>query len=67
MLYDNAGLLSLCSIAYRVFGKELYKKLLVGSFRYYQHYGYDQNGGFYVSQAVNVGGKNCSFDKDKAP
>ncbi|MFN7065570.1 MAG: thioredoxin domain-containing protein [Aquificaceae bacterium] len=55
MLYDNAELLSLYSIAYKLFGKELYKRTAHGILNYYRHYGYDQEGGFYASQDADVG------------
>jgi len=55
MLYDNAELLSLYSIAYKVFGKRLYKKTAEGILRYYKAYGYDEKGGFYASQDADIG------------
>ncbi len=55
MLYDNAELLSLYSIAYKVYGKELYKRTAQGIIHYYKRYGYDQNGGFYASQDADIG------------
>ena len=55
MLYDNAELLSLYSIAYKVFGKELYKRIAEGIVNYYKLYGYDPQGGFYASQDADIG------------
>ncbi len=55
MLYDNAELLSLYSIAYKVFGKELYRKTAEGIVNYYRLYGYDPEGGFYASQDADIG------------
>ncbi len=55
MLYDNAELLSLYSIAYKVFGKELYRRTAEGIVRYYRLYGYDPEGGFYASQDADIG------------
>jgi len=55
MLYDNAELLSLYSIAYKVFGKELYKRSAEGIVNYYKLYGYDPQGGFYASQDADIG------------
>ncbi len=55
MLYDNAELLSLYSIAYKVFGKELYKRTAEGIVNYYRLYGYDPQGGFYTSQDADIG------------
>ena len=55
MLYDNAELLSLYSIAYKVFGKELYKRTAEGIVNYYKLYGYDPQGGFYTSQDADIG------------
>ena len=55
MLYDNAELLSLYSIAYKVFGKKLYKEIAQGIVNYYKLYGYDPQGGFYASQDADIG------------
>ncbi len=55
MLYDNAELLSLYSKAYKVFGKELYRKTAEGIVRYYKAYGSCQDGGFYASQDADIG------------
>ncbi len=55
MLYDNAELLSLYSIAYKAFGKKLYKKVAEGILKYYKAYGYDERGGFYASQDADIG------------
>ncbi len=55
MLYDNAELLSLYSIAYKVFGKELYRRTAEGIVNYYKLYGYDPQGGFYTSQDADIG------------
>ncbi|MCS7277499.1 MAG: thioredoxin domain-containing protein [Aquificaceae bacterium] len=55
MLYDNAELLSLYSIAYKTLGKNLYKKTAEGILRYYKTYGYDPDGGFYASQDADIG------------
>ncbi|MCX8060529.1 MAG: thioredoxin domain-containing protein, partial [Aquificaceae bacterium] len=55
MLYDNAELLSLYSLAYKILGKELYKKTAEGIFEYYRTYCYDPEGGFYASQDADIG------------
>ena len=55
MLYDNADLLELYSIAYRVMGKELYAYVCEGIVDYYKLYGYDKEGGFYASQDADIG------------
>ncbi|MCS6875757.1 MAG: thioredoxin domain-containing protein [Aquificaceae bacterium] len=55
MLYDNAELLGLYSLAYKVFGKELYKRTAQGILNYYKNYAYDQKGGFYASQDADIG------------
>lgn len=55
MLYDNAELLALYSLAYRFFGKELYKKTAKGILEYYKAQAYDHEGGFYASQDADIG------------
>jgi uncharacterized protein YyaL (SSP411 family) len=55
MLYDNAELLSLYSMAYSLFGRELYRKTAEGIVSYYRLYGYDPQGGFYASQDADIG------------
>lgn len=55
MLYDNAELLSLYSMAYSLFGRELYRKTAEGIVNYYRLYGYDPQGGFYASQDADIG------------
>ncbi|MEN3028852.1 MAG: thioredoxin domain-containing protein [Aquificaceae bacterium] len=55
MLYDNAELLSLYSLSYMVFGKELYRKTAKGILEYYRLQGYDSRGGFYASQDADIG------------
>ncbi len=55
MLYDNAELLKLYSIAYRVFGRERYKDAADGIVTYYKIYGCDDMGGFYASQDADIG------------
>lgn len=56
MLADNAELLKLYSLAYKVFQKDLYKKVAEGIVRYYRRYGYDPEGGFYASQDADIRG-----------
>ncbi|MFN3599077.1 MAG: thioredoxin domain-containing protein [Aquificaceae bacterium] len=55
MLYDNAELLSLYSVAYKVYGKDLYRRTAQGIINYYKQYGYNQEGGFYASQDADIG------------
>jgi uncharacterized protein len=55
MLYDNAELLKLYAIAYRVFGNELYKSAAQGIVTYYKKFGCDEAGGFYASQDADIG------------
>lgn len=55
MLYDNAELLSLYSIAYQVFGKNLYKEIAEGIVEYYKKFGSAREGGFYASQDADIG------------
>lgn len=55
MLYDNAELLQLYSIAYQLTGKELYARTARGIVDYYKHYGSDESGGFYASQDADIG------------
>ncbi|MCX8164695.1 MAG: thioredoxin domain-containing protein [Aquificaceae bacterium] len=55
MLYDNAELLSLYSLAYQIFGKSLYRKTAKGIWTYYRQKGCDQRGGFYASQDADIG------------
>ncbi|MCS7083744.1 MAG: thioredoxin domain-containing protein [Aquificaceae bacterium] len=55
MLYDNAELLKLYSIAYTVFKKDLYLKVAEGIVRYYKEKSSDPLGGFYASQDADIG------------
>ncbi len=55
MLYDNAELLKLYAIAYRVFGKDTYKSAAEGIVDYYKKFGCDEAGGFYASQDADIG------------
>jgi uncharacterized protein YyaL (SSP411 family) len=55
MLYDNAELLKLYSIGYKVFGKELYRTASRGIVEYYRKYGSDDSGAFYASQDADIG------------
>ncbi|MFN3814160.1 MAG: thioredoxin domain-containing protein [Aquificaceae bacterium] len=55
MLYDNAELLRLYSLAFAVFGKPLYEYVSKGIVRYYREYGHNQEGGFYASQDADIG------------
>ena len=55
MLYDNAELLKLYSLAYRVSGKELYSHIAEGIVDYYVRYGLDSRGGFAASQDADIG------------
>jgi uncharacterized protein YyaL (SSP411 family) len=55
MLYDNAELLKLYSIGYKVFGKELYSSTARGIVAYYKKYGCDADSGFYASQDADIG------------
>ncbi len=55
MLYDNAELLKLYCLAYRVFDKPLYKYISEGIIEYYKKYGIDAKGGFYASQDADIG------------
>lgn len=65
MLYDNAELLQLYSIAYQLTGKELYARTARGVVDYYKHYGSDESGGFYASRDADIGeleeGGYCTF------
>jgi hypothetical protein len=55
MLNDNAELLKLYSIAYKVFRNELYRSATEGIIAYYKKYGLDEAGGFYSSQDADIG------------
>ncbi|MGC8852707.1 MAG: thioredoxin domain-containing protein, partial [Hydrogenobacter sp.] len=55
MLYDNAELLRLYSLAYQVFRDELYRYIAKGIVEYYKRYGSDPEGGFYASQDADIG------------
>ena len=55
MLYDNAELLKLYSLGYKVFKKELYRNTAYGIVTYYKKYGCDADGGFYASQDADIG------------
>ncbi len=69
MLYDNAELLKLYSIGYKVFEKELYRIAARGIVTYYKKYGCDANGGFYASQDADIGvldeGGYYTFSRDE--
>jgi uncharacterized protein YyaL (SSP411 family) len=55
MLYDNAELLYLYSIAYALTGKRLYQKVAEGIVEYYRKFGCSGDGGFYASQDADIG------------
>ena len=55
MLYDNAELLQLYSLAYQVIPKDLYKRTAKGIVEYYKKEATDPEGGFYASQDADVG------------
>jgi len=55
MLYDNAELLHLYSLAYQVIPKKLYKRVAIGIVEYYREEGVDPEGGFYASQDADIG------------
>ncbi|ADC66108.1 protein of unknown function DUF255 [Ferroglobus placidus DSM 10642] len=55
MLYDNAELLKLYTIAYQITKKELYRKVAKGIVDYYRKFGVDERGGFYASQDADIG------------
>jgi len=55
MLYDNAELLRLYSLAYQVFRDDLYRYIAEGILEYYKRYGADPEGGFYASQDADIG------------
>ncbi|MEN3034071.1 MAG: thioredoxin domain-containing protein [Aquificaceae bacterium] len=55
MLYDNAELLKLYSIAYKVFKKDLYSYVAKGIVSYYRQKASDISGGFYASQDADIG------------
>jgi len=55
MLYDNAELLRLYSLAYQVFRDDLYRYIAEGIVEYYKRYGADPEGGFYASQDADIG------------
>jgi hypothetical protein len=55
MLYDNAELLYLYSIAYALTGKRLYQKIADGIVEYYRKFGCSNEGGFYASQDADIG------------
>jgi hypothetical protein len=55
MLYDNAELLQLYSMAYQVIPKPLYERVAKGIVEYYKREGTDPAGGFYASQDADIG------------
>ncbi|MCS7279838.1 MAG: thioredoxin domain-containing protein [Thermodesulfobacteriaceae bacterium] len=55
MLYDNAELLHLYSLAYAILEKDLYKYVVEGIRNYYQKWGMEKEGGFYASQDADIG------------
>lgn len=55
MLYDNAELLKLYSVGYKVYGNELYSSTANGIVTYYKKCGCDVDGGFYASQDADIG------------
>ncbi len=55
MLYDNAELLQLYSLAYQVIPKPLYQYVAKGIVEYYRKEGTDPRGGFYASQDADIG------------
>ena len=55
MLYDNAELLQLYTVAYQLTGKDSYKRVAEGIVKYYRRAGSDENGGFYASQDADIG------------
>ncbi|HMK59834.1 MAG TPA: thioredoxin domain-containing protein [Dissulfurispiraceae bacterium] len=69
MLYDNSELLKLYAIAYKVFGKELYRSTAAGIVDYYIKYGCDEKGAFFTSQDADIGildeGGYYAFSEDE--
>jgi len=55
MLYDNAELLRVYSIASSIYGKDLYRSVCDGIIRYYRDFGTDEAGGFHASQDADIG------------
>jgi uncharacterized protein YyaL (SSP411 family) len=55
MLNDNAELLKLYSIAYKMFGNEIYRSAAEGIIAYCKKYGLEEAGGFYSSQDADIG------------
>jgi uncharacterized protein YyaL (SSP411 family) len=55
MLHDNAELLKLYSISYKMFGNEIYRSAAEGIIAYYKKYGLEEAGGFYSSQDADIG------------
>ena len=55
MLYDNAELLQLYSMAYQILPKELYRRTAKGIVDYYRKEATDPEGGFYASQDADIG------------
>ncbi|MCX7858291.1 MAG: thioredoxin domain-containing protein [Deltaproteobacteria bacterium] len=56
ILSDNAELLRVYTVAHRVFGMDLYKRIAEGIVNYYKKYGHLEDGGFYESQDADVEG-----------
>ena len=55
MLYDNAELLQLYSLAYQIIPKKLYERTAKGIVEYYKKEASDPEGGFYASQDADIG------------
>ncbi len=58
MLFDNAELLKIYSIAYKIFSKDLYSYIANGIVDYYKEEATDEKGGFYASQDADIGNLN---------
>lgn len=55
MLPDNAELLKIYTLAYQIFKKDLYRDVAFGIVNYYKRFGSSRKGGFYASQAADIG------------
>ncbi len=55
MLFDNAELLKVYTIAYKLFSKDLYAYVAKGIVEYYRQEASDEKGGFYASQDADIG------------
>ncbi|MEN3039533.1 MAG: thioredoxin domain-containing protein [Candidatus Kryptonium sp.] len=54
LLSDNAELLTTYSLAFQVYGKDLFKNICQGIVKYYKRFGSALEGGFYASQDADI-------------